>query len=88
MSKIATKIGLLNSLEESINPAKEDGNLANLVGLEIPAHDYIALTYISGGAADGEIHTVIYRSGGAGGNIVATLTLAYTGSDLTSITKT
>jgi hypothetical protein len=51
-------------------------------GLEIPAHDYIALSYT------GENLTgVVYKDGGAGGTTVATLTLAYAGSQLTSVTK-
>jgi hypothetical protein len=51
-------------------------------GLEIPAHDYIALTYT------GENLTgVVYKDGGSGGTTVATLTLVYAGSQLTSVTK-
>jgi hypothetical protein len=48
-------------------------------GLEIPSHDNIQLTYT------GENLTgVAYRVGSA---TVATLTLAYSGSKLTSVTK-
>jgi hypothetical protein len=53
-----------------------------ITGLEIPAHDFIGLSYT------GENLTgVIYKTGGAGGTTVATLTLAYTGSQLISVTK-
>jgi hypothetical protein len=51
-------------------------------GLGIPAHDYIALTYTGT-----NLTGVQYRTGGAGGTIVGTLTLAYSGSNLISVTK-
>ena len=51
-------------------------------------HDYIAITYVSGGNGDGEIETVTYKVGGASGTTVATLTLAYDGNDkLSSVTR-
>jgi len=81
-------IKLQNALERTINPATED-SLAKLIGLEIPAHDYIALTYVAAGSGAGEIETVVYKSGGSGGTTVATLTLAYNVSnEVSSITKT
>ena len=77
---------LANKTGTQINPATEDGNLANLSylpGLAIPTHDYIELGYTGS-----NLTSVIYKSGGSGGTTVATLTLAYDGSDnLTSITK-
>ena len=90
-------VGLKNILSARINPAKEDGNLADiktdvakLVGLEIGTYDYIALTYISTGQnGAGEIETVIYKTGGESGTTKATLTLAYNSDDeIESITKT
>lgn len=51
-------------------------------GLEIPDHDYIALSY-SGANLTG----VTYKTGGSGGTTVATLTLGYDGSNLVSVTK-
>jgi len=72
--------------------AKQDDiitELQKLVGFEIPEYDYIALTYVAAGSGAGEIETVIYRSGGSGGTIVATLTLAYNAAnEISSITKT
>ena len=60
-----------------------------LVGFDIPKHDYLALTYVSGGNGDGEIETVTYKTDGAGGTTVAVLTLGYDASDnLTSVTRT
>ena len=54
-----------------------------LTGLEIPAHDYIDLSYTGS-----NLTSVVYKDGGSGGTTVATLTLAYDGNDnLTSVTK-
>ena len=89
MGKVGTRTGLEDSGETYINPAKEDGNLANLVGFEISAYDYIVLTYISAGNGTGEIETVVYKNGGVSGSVVATLTIAYNASnEISSITKT
>jgi hypothetical protein len=54
----------------------------SVAGLGIPTHDHIGMTYTGS-----NLTGVTYRTGGAGGTIVATLTLAYTGSNLTSVTK-
>ena len=52
-------------------------------GLAIPEHNYISLTY-----AGANPTTIVYKQGGAGGNTVATLTLAYDGSgNLLTVTK-
>ena len=52
------------------------------------SYDYIALTYVAAGDGAGEIETVTYKIGGAGGTTVATLTLAYNADDeLVSVTK-
>jgi len=52
-------------------------------GLAIPAYDHIALSY-----AGTNLTGVVYKSGGASGTTVATLTLAYNGSNqLTSVSK-
>ncbi|MEE8382234.1 MAG: hypothetical protein V3R78_10230 [Thermodesulfobacteriota bacterium] len=66
-----------------------DIQIANLVGFEIPAYDYIALTYVAAGNGAGEVETVVYKTGGSGGTTVATLTLAYNASDeISAVTKT
>ncbi len=89
MGKVGTRTGLEDSGETYINPAKEDGNLANLVGFEISAYDYIALTYVATGNGTGEIETVVYKTGGSGGTTVATLTIAYNSDNkISSVTKT
>lgn len=55
---------------------------SSIAGLSIPANDYISLSYTSG-----NLTGVVYKSGGSGGTTVATLTLAYSGSNLVSVTK-
>jgi hypothetical protein len=55
---------------------------ASIAGMAIPANDYISLSYTSG-----NLTGVVYKSGGSGGTTVATLTLAYSGSNLVSVTK-
>lgn len=57
-------------------------NLASIAGLAIPAHDHIALSYTGG-----DLTGVTYRTGGSGGTVVATLTLAYSGSTLISVAR-
>ena len=53
-------------------------------GWDIPIHDYRGLGYTSG-----NLTSVTYKTGGASGATVATLTLGYDGSgNLTSVTKT
>ena len=57
--------------------------------LQIPPHDYIALTYVAAGDGAGEVETVTYKDGGSGGATVATLTLGYDGSNrLDEVTRT
>ena len=47
-------------------------------------YDYIDLTY----NVSGDLTGVTYKTGGSGGTTVATLTLEYSGSNLTSVTRT
>ena len=51
-------------------------------GLDIPAHDYIGMTYTGS-----DLTGVVYKTGGSGGTTVATLTLTYTGGNLATVTK-
>ena len=70
-------------------PIATEAQLDKLIGFEIPAYDYIALTYVAAGNGVGEIETVVYKTGGSGGTTVATLTLAYNAAnEISSITKT
>ena len=42
--------------------------------------DYWVITRVSGGAADGEISTIVYKTGGASGTVIATRTFSYDGN--------
>lgn len=62
--------------------------LAVTSGLEIPAHDYIGVTYVAAGNGVGEIYQVMYKEGGAAGTVVGTLTLSYDASNrLSGVTR-
>lgn len=57
-------------------------------GLEIPAHDFIGVTYVAAGNGVGEIYQVFYKEGGSGGTTVATLTLSYDANNrLSGVTR-
>lgn len=83
----STKNAMYVKSESLATSAKQDtviNRLDSLVGLDIPEHDYISLGYTGS-----NLTSVIYKIGGSGGTTVATLTLAYDGSDnLISVTKT
>lgn len=50
----------------------------------VPAsYNYISLSYTGD-----NLTGVVYKTGGSGGTTIATLTLAYSGSTLTTVTKT
>jgi hypothetical protein len=74
----------LSLTADGIEIKNDSGNPIPVVtGLEIPEHDYIDLSYTGSNLTD-----VVYKTGGSGGTTVATLTLAYDGSDnLISVTK-
>jgi hypothetical protein len=69
---------------DGVEIKNDSGNpIPTVEGLSIPEHDYIALSYTGT-----NLTGVTYKEGGASGTTVATLTLAYDGSDnLTSVTK-
>ena len=53
-------------------------------GLSVPEHDYIGLT----NDANGNPTTIVYRSGGSSGQIVATVNMTYDGNGyLVSVTR-
>ena len=70
-------------LATSAKQDAQEATLAKIPGLSIPIHDYIALSYTGS-----NLTGVVYKTGGAGGTTVSTLVLVYTGSVLTSVTKT
>lgn len=69
---------------DGVEIKNDSGNPVPVVtGLEIPEHDYIDMSYTGS-----NLTGVVYKTGGSGGTTVATLTLAYDGSDnLISVTK-
>ena len=54
-----------------------------LAGLEVPKSDFVALSYTGD-----DLTGLVYRKGGATGEIMATFVLAYVGSQLVSVTVT
>jgi hypothetical protein len=71
------------TVSNEVEVKNDSGNPIPVVtGLEIPEHDFIDLTYTGD-----NLTGVVYKTGGSGGTTVATLTLAYTGSRLDSVTK-
>lgn len=58
-------------------------NLQTINSLVPSTYDYISLAYTGD-----NLTTVVFKSGGSGGTTISTLTLAYSGSTLTSVTKT
>lgn len=83
VSQTATTAGNAKvSLEEF------ESSVGGLWGFVKASYDYIALTYVAAGNGVGEIETVTFKTGGAGGTTVATLTLAYNASnEISSVTK-
>lgn len=75
--------------EVTLASIKTDADALNLRldgGLVPFSFDYQAITYVG---VTTDISTVTYKSGGAGGTTVATLTMGYDGSSrLTSVTRT
>jgi len=66
-----------------------NGNLSVIAGLEIPAHDYVGVTYVASGDGANEPEVVTYKTGGSGGTTVATLTLTYNSiNEVATVTKT
>jgi hypothetical protein len=73
----------LSVTADGVEIKNDSGNpIPTVEGLSIPEHDYIALSYTGS-----NLTGVEYKDGGAGGTTVATLTLAYDGSQLMSVTK-
>lgn len=58
-------------------------NVRSLGSLVPETKDYVGLTYTGD-----NITTIVYKTGGSTGTTVATLTLAYSGDNLVSITRT
>lgn len=78
------------SLPLPTGAATESTIAARLAGSLVPtAFDYIAVTYVSSGNGIGQIATASYKTGGSGGTLVKTLTLAYdVNNKISSVTAT
>jgi hypothetical protein len=74
----------LSVTADGVEIKNDSGNpIPTVTGLEVPAHDYITLSYTGS-----NLTGVVYKDGGSGGTTVATLTLVYDGSNnLISVTK-
>jgi hypothetical protein len=79
--KLDTTNALLTTTAADLAVVK--GNSTKVPGFNLPSYDYISCAYTSG-----NVTGVVYKTGGASGTTVATLTLTYDGSNnLTSVTK-
>lgn len=80
---------VLYALQNTTSPlavpvlANTSGQLLASTGFQIPAYDYISLSYTGS-----NLTGVIYKTGGSSGTTVATLTLTYSGSVLSTVTRT
>jgi len=93
-SAVADEPVVIGAEDDSGNVANlQTDSLKNLKILDasqlVPkVYDYIALTYVSAGNGAGEVETITYKTGGAGGDTVATLTIAYNADDeISTITR-
>ena len=79
----AVTVNTITGFATSTNQSTEIAQLQTINSLTPSVYDYISLGYTGA-----NLTTVIFKTGGAGGTTVSTLTLAYTGSVLNSVTKT
>jgi hypothetical protein len=64
---------------------KPQGSGPVVAGLEIPPHDYIAMSPAT--APSTGTQTITYKSGGASGTTVATVTITYASGDVSSVAR-
>lgn len=63
--------------------------LAANAGIVTEAYDYKAYTYVAAGNGAGEIETIVYKTGGAAGTTVATVTFTYNADNtIATVTRT
>lgn len=77
----------------SATSAKQDTGNASLASIDLGVQAINSLTpskydYISLAYTGSNLTTVLFKTGGSGGTTVSTLTLAYSGSTLQSVTRT
>lgn len=74
------------TVSNEVEVKNDSGNPVPIIqGLEIPAHDYIGISPSTAPSTGNQ--TITYKTGGAGGTTVATLTLAFVSGNLASVTK-
>ena len=83
MSRDISLEPLFNDLVSEANGLKRDLRVIDFGKLVPEVYDYISLTYTGT-----DLTGVVYKTGGAGGTTVATLTLTYAANILQTITKT
>ena len=73
---------------DTVNPGNESiyGQDPVVTGLSIPEHDYIEFDPVVAPATG--VQDIRYKTGGASGSTVATLTLTYSSGELVSVAKT
>lgn len=80
----ANRVVIVNPTGSAITPdAGSTAQLQILNSLVPGVYDYISLAYDTSSNLTG----AAFKSGGAGGTVVSTLLLGYSGSTLTSVTK-
>lgn len=79
----------MGQMQRASDDALLNETLEAIAGFVTDPYDYVALTYVAAGNGAGEVETATYKSGGAGGVTVATITITYDGSDrISTVAKT
>lgn len=64
-------------MQQSADTSAIENLLTAIAGTVTSGFDYIALTYVASGNGVGQVETATYKTGGALGTTVATITLTY-----------
>ena len=83
INNVSGTVSLPTGASTSANQATANTLLGGIAGFTPAVYDYISLTYTGS-----DLTGVVFKTGGSGGTTVSTLTLAYSGSNLISVTKT
>lgn len=83
INNVSGTVSLPTGASTSANQTTANTLLGGIAGFTPAVYDYISLTYTGD-----DLTGVVFKSGGSGGTTVSTLTLAYAGGVLTSVTKT
>ena len=81
MAKPASGLDANQVLQHGFDDASKSHRMLNLGQLVPSEYDYMSMTYVAAGNGAGEVETVTYKSGGAAGTTVATLTMTYDASN-------